>query len=94
MHLPDGSRKANKPGKRQPAQVTDNGHRRFGSFLMSTMEEVRATRKRVQELLEALTKAEARDPKCLCVELQRATDEYAAAVRKLAIPPPTPLSVH
>lgn len=60
---------------------------------MSTMEEVRAAKKRVQDVLEALTKAEAKDPKCLCVELQRATDEYASAVRKLEIPLRS-LSVH
>lgn len=49
----------------------------------STIEEVRATEKKVQEVLDALKKASAQDPHHLSVELQKATDEYARAVREL-----------
>lgn len=50
---------------------------------MSTIEEVRAAEKRVQELLDALKKAGAEDPNNLASELKSATDEYARAVREL-----------
>ena len=50
---------------------------------MSTIEEVRAGEKKVQEVLEALKKAAARDPNHLSTELQKATDKYARAVREL-----------
>jgi hypothetical protein len=50
---------------------------------MSTIEEVRFAEQRVQELVEALKKSSARDPNNLSVELQKATDEYARAVREL-----------
>ena len=50
---------------------------------MSTIEEVRAAEKKVQEVLDALKKAGARDPNHLGAELQKATDEYARAVREL-----------
>jgi hypothetical protein len=56
---------------------------------MSTIEEVRAAEKRVEEILEALKSTGAEDPNCLCAELQRATEQYAAAVRELEIPPKT-----
>jgi hypothetical protein len=51
---------------------------------MSTIEEVRAAEKKVQELLDALKKAGAKDPNNLSVELKNATDEYARAVRELS----------
>lgn len=51
---------------------------------MSTIEEVRAAEKRVQIVLEALKKADARDANDLSAELQKATDEYARAVRELS----------
>lgn len=54
---------------------------------MSTMEEVRAAEKRVQEILEALKHTGAEDPNHLCADLQQATEHYAAAVRELEIPP-------
>jgi hypothetical protein len=51
---------------------------------MSTIDDVRAAEKRVQKIAEALKKAGARDPNNLAAELQRATDDYAKAVRELA----------
>jgi hypothetical protein len=50
---------------------------------MSTIEEVRAAEMKVKEVLEALNRADSRDPKCVNSELNRATDDYARAVRKL-----------
>jgi hypothetical protein len=50
---------------------------------MSTIEEVRAAEKKVQEVLEALKKASAQDPNHLGIELKNATDDYARAVREL-----------
>jgi len=50
---------------------------------MSTIEEVRAAETRVQKVLEALKKADARDANDLSAELRNATDEYARAVREL-----------
>ncbi len=50
---------------------------------MSTIEEVRAAETRVQELLDALRKAEAEDQNHLSDELKTATDQYARAVREL-----------
>ncbi len=50
---------------------------------MSTIEEVRAAEKRVQQILDALKKAGAQDPNHLSGELKKATDEYARAVREL-----------
>jgi hypothetical protein len=50
---------------------------------MSTIEEVRAAEKKVQKILDALKKADARDANDLSAELQKATDEYARAVREL-----------
>ena len=44
---------------------------------------VRAAEKRVEEVLEALKKADAEDPDQLRMELQQATDEYARAVLEL-----------
>ena len=51
---------------------------------MSTIEEVRAAEKKVQEVLEALKKAGAQYPNDLGTELKNATDEYARAVRELS----------
>ena len=50
---------------------------------MSTVEEVRATEKRVEKVLEALNRAGAQDSNHLSDELRNATDEYARAVREL-----------
>jgi hypothetical protein len=50
---------------------------------MSTIEEVRAAEKKVQQVLEALKRAGAQDPNHLSAELKKATDEYARAVREL-----------
>jgi hypothetical protein len=50
---------------------------------MSTIEEVRASEKKVQEVLEALKQAGAQDPNHRSIDLQNATDEYARAVREL-----------
>jgi len=50
---------------------------------MSTIEEVRAAEKRVQQVLDALKKAGAQDPNHLSAELRNATEEYARAVREL-----------
>jgi hypothetical protein len=61
-----------------------NGGEKSGSA-MSTIEEVKAAETRVQQLLEALKKADARDSNDLSCELQRATDEYARAVRELSL---------
>lgn len=47
---------------------------------MSTIEEVRPAEKKVQEVLDALRDAGARDPNHLSAELKKATDEYARAV--------------
>jgi len=52
---------------------------------VSTIEEVRAAEKKVQEVLEALKKAGAQDPNHLSDELKNATDEYARAVRELSL---------
>jgi hypothetical protein len=53
------------------------------------MEEVRAAEKKVREVLEALKKAGAQDPNHLGTELEKATDEYARAVRELNSHEPT-----
>jgi len=62
---------------------------------MSTIEEVRAAETRVQELMDALRKAEAGDLNHLSDELKTASDEYARAVRELkatTVKPRNPLS--
>jgi len=51
---------------------------------MSTIEEVRTAETKVQKGLDALKKADARDANDLSAELQKATDEYARAVRELS----------
>ena len=50
---------------------------------MSTIEEVRAAEKRVQKVVDALRRADARDPNHLSDELKKATDEYSRLVREL-----------
>ena len=50
---------------------------------MSTIEEVRAAEKKVNEVLESLKKAGSEDPNHLGTELRKATDDYARAVREL-----------
>jgi len=50
---------------------------------MSTVEEIRAAERKVQNVLDALKRAGAQDPNNLRAELQKATDEYARAVREL-----------
>jgi hypothetical protein len=52
---------------------------------MSTIEEVRAVEKRVQDILQRLRMAGAYDPHNLSEELKKATDEYARAVRELKV---------
>jgi uncharacterized protein YggE len=55
----------------------------MSSITMSSIEAVRAAEKKVQEVLDALKKAGAQDPNDLRDQLQKATDEYARAVREL-----------
>ena len=50
---------------------------------MSTIREIRAAEKRVEEILEALKNAGSEDPNHLLTELQKATDDYAKVVREL-----------
>lgn len=52
---------------------------------MSTIDEVRSAERKVQEILEALKRAIAEDQDHLASELQKATDEYAKAVRELPV---------
>ena len=52
---------------------------------MSTIEEVRAAEKRVQEILEVLREVGSVDPDNFSEELRKATDEYARAVRELRV---------
>jgi len=54
---------------------------------MSTIEEVRVAEKKLQEVLDALRKTDAQDPKDLATELRKVTDDYARAVRELSLPP-------
>lgn len=53
---------------------------------MSSIEDVRASEKKVKEVLGALAKAGAQDQTYLNNELRNATDEYARAVRELSLP--------
>ena len=57
---------------------------------MSTIQEVRAAERKVEAVVEALRKAGAQDPDRLYTALQRATEEYAAAVRELEVPSEIP----
>jgi hypothetical protein len=50
---------------------------------MSTIEDVRAAEKKVQEVLVALKKTDVQEPNPLDAELRNATDEYVRAVRQL-----------
>ena len=50
---------------------------------MSTIADVRAAEKKVQDVLDALKKTGAQDPNHLSTELKNATDDYARTVREL-----------
>ncbi len=50
---------------------------------MSTMQDVRAAEKKVQEILDALKNAGASDPENLMPKLASASDEYSKAIREL-----------
>jgi len=50
---------------------------------MSTIEDVRAAEKKVQELRDSLKKAGANDANNFSAKLKNATEEYAKAVREL-----------
>ena len=50
---------------------------------MTTIEQVRAAEKKLQDLVNALRKASAEDPDNLSAQLKTASDEYAKAVREL-----------
>jgi hypothetical protein len=50
---------------------------------MSTIAEVQAAEKKLQELVNALRRAGADDPDNLSAQLQTTSDEYAKAVREL-----------
>ena len=52
---------------------------------MSTIEQVRAAERKVQEILAALERAGARDPDNLSEKLQAATDDYATLVGELSV---------
>ena len=52
---------------------------------MSTIEEVKAAEKRLQEILEVLRAAGSVVPENFSEELRKATDEYARAVRELRV---------
>ena len=51
--------------------------------LVSTIQDVRAAEKKVQEILDALKNAGASDPENLMQKLASASDEYAKAIREL-----------
>ena len=51
---------------------------------MSTIEEVRAAEKKLQEVLEAVKKAGEQDLNNLSAEFKKATDDYARALRELS----------
>jgi hypothetical protein len=50
---------------------------------MSTIEEVRAAERKLQEVLDALKRADLRDRNCAGDELNKVSDDYARAVREL-----------
>jgi hypothetical protein len=50
---------------------------------MSTIEEVRAAERKLQEVLDALRRADPRDQNCAGDELNKASDDYARAIREL-----------
>lgn len=50
---------------------------------MSTIEEVRAAEKKLQELVNALRRAAANNPDNLNVQVKNASEEYARAVHEL-----------
>src|ERR1700687_2439565 len=51
---------------------------------MSTIDEVRAAEKKLQEVMATLNKTGAQYPDHLSTELKKATDDYARAVRELS----------
>ena len=57
---------------------------------MSTIEEVRAAEKKLQELVNALRKSGANDPDNLNIQVMKASEEYARAVRELELQPAHP----
>lgn len=61
----------------------DSGTGCAKTTVMSTIEEVRAAEKRVQEILEVLREVGPVVPENFSQELRKATDEYARAVREL-----------
>jgi len=70
--------------------ITDSGalwesyeQRGKSGTAISTIEEVRAAEKKVQKVLDAPKKADARDAGDLSADLTKATDEYAKVVREL-----------
>lgn len=54
---------------------------------MSTIEEVRAAERNVQQIVEAFRKTGAFDPNHLSEKLRHASDEYAGAVHELNTKP-------
>jgi hypothetical protein len=50
---------------------------------MSTIEEVRAAERKLQEVLNALRQADSGDQNCVGDELNKASEDYATAVREL-----------
>jgi hypothetical protein len=56
---------------------------------MSTIEEVRAAERKVQEIAKALRTSGSDDPNNLAAQLRDATDEYARAVRELPLASPS-----
>ena len=50
---------------------------------MSTLQDVRAAEKKVQEILDALKNAGASNPENLMQKLASASDEYSKAIRDL-----------
>ena len=51
--------------------------------LVSTIQDVRAAEKKVQQILDALKNAGASDPENLMQKLASASDEYGKAIREL-----------
>ncbi len=57
---------------------------------MSTIEQVRAAERKLQELANALRKAGANDPGNLNIQVMKASEEYARAVLELEPQPARP----
>jgi hypothetical protein len=47
---------------------------------MSTIEEVRAAERKLQEVMDALKRADPRDQDCVGDELNKVSDEYASPI--------------